>query len=151
MISVEGASAIGRSDPRVRGAVEEERETMPMRENCRHYETREYDDGEVARFCTLDLAPEAPWRCPNNCPKFELSVADGSFETGSLEHTSVEAEPDDDPDEIIGVLADVEEIVNAAEADVAADLDRTPAQRRGWKFWKKRPPSDGDDFRFSQR
>ena len=124
---------------------------MPMRENCRHYESREYDDGEVARFCTLDLAPEAPWRCPENCPKFELSANDGSFETGSLESTVVEAEPDDAPDEIVGVLADAEEIVHAAEAEVIADLDRAPAPRRSWKFWKKRPPSDGDDFRLSQR
>ena len=124
---------------------------MPMRENCRHYESREYDDGEVARFCTLDLAPEAPWRCPENCPKFELSANDGSFETGSLESTEVEAEPDDAPEEIVGVLADAEQIVNAAEAEVIADLDRGKAPRRGWKFWKKRPPSDGDDFRLSQR
>ena len=124
---------------------------MPMRENCRHYESREYDDGEVARFCTLDLAPEAPWRCPENCPKFELSANDGGFETGSLEATTVEAEPDDDPVEIAGVLADAEEIVSAAEADLIADLDRAPARRRGWKFWKKPPPGDGDDFRLSQR
>jgi hypothetical protein len=124
---------------------------MPMRENCRHYESREYTDGEVARFCTLDLAPEAPWRCPGDCTKFELSLADGSFETGSLESTTVESEPDDDPEEIIGVLADAEEIVNGAEAEVIADLDRSTASRRGWKFWKKRPGPDGDDFRLSQR
>jgi hypothetical protein len=35
-----------------------------MREDCCHYESRTYDDGEVARLCTLDLAPEAPWRYP---------------------------------------------------------------------------------------
>jgi hypothetical protein len=132
-------------------AADRELQTMPMRENCRHYESREYDDGEVARFCTLDLAPEAPWRCPDDCPKFELSVADGSFETGTLESTVVEAEPDDDPEEIIGVLADAEEIVDAAEAGVIADLARTQAPRRGWKFWKKRPPAGGGDFRLSQR
>ena len=127
---------------------------MPMRENCRHYETREYDDGEVARFCTLDLAPEAPWRCPDDCLKFELTVNDGSFETGSLEHTTVEPEPEDDPDEIAAVLADAEEIVNEAEPEVIAELDAArPAApaRRGWKFWKKPPPPEGDDFRLSQR
>ena len=124
---------------------------MPMRENCRHHETREYDDGEVARFCTLDLAPEAPWRCPDDCPKFELTVNDGSFETGSLEQTPVEAEPEDDPDEIIAVLAEAEEIVNEAAPEVIAELDAAAPPRRGWKFWKKRPPADGDDFRLSQR
>ena len=84
---------------------------MTMRENCRHYESREYEGGEVARFCTLDLAPEAPWKCPEDCPKFELSVNDGSFETGSLEHTEVEPEPDEDPQAIADLLDDAEDIV----------------------------------------
>jgi hypothetical protein len=122
-----------------------------MRENCRHFESREYDDdGEAARFCVLDLAPEAPWRCPENCPRFEVSVNDGSFESGSLEHHTVEDEPDDDPADIADVLRDAEEIVNAAEPDVMADLDRATPPRRGWKFWKKPPPDDGG-FHLSQR
>jgi len=122
-----------------------------MREDCRHYESREYDDGETARFCVLDLAPEAPWRCPADCPKFEHSVNDGSFETGSLEHTPVEDEPDDDPEDIVDVLRDAEEIVNAAAAGVVADLDHPHPSRRGWKFWKKPPPDDGEGFHLSQR
>jgi hypothetical protein len=124
---------------------------MPMREDCRHYESREYDDGETARFCLLDLAPEAPWRCPDNCPSYEFSVNDGSFETGSLEKNAVEDEPDDDPEDIIDVLRDAEEIVNDAAPDILADLDgRPPKGSRGWKFWKRRPPDDGD-FHLSQR
>lgn len=123
---------------------------MAMREDCRHYESREYDDGETARFCVLDLAPEAPWRCPADCPSFEHNANDGSFVTGSLETRAVEDEPDDDPDDIIGVLAEAEEIVNDAEPEVIAELDRETTGRRGWKFWKKRPPGD-DDFRLSQR
>ena len=38
--------------------------SMPMREECKHFQSRTYDSGEVARFCVLDLAPEAPWKCP---------------------------------------------------------------------------------------
>jgi hypothetical protein len=121
-----------------------------MRENCRHFESREYDDGETARFCVLDLAPEAPWKCPDDCPRFEVSVNDGSFETGSLEHRAVEDEPDDDPDDIADLLHDAEEIVNEAEPGVLAELDGTPAKRRGWKFWKK-PPPDDEGFHLSQR
>ena len=55
-----------------------------MREDCAHYESRTYDDdGEVARFCTLGLAPEAPWRCPENCSSYERILMIGSdFERG---------------------------------------------------------------------
>ena len=31
-----------------------------MREECKNYQSRTYASGEVARICTLDLAPEAP-------------------------------------------------------------------------------------------
>ena len=55
-----------------------------MREDCRHFESRTYEGGEVARFCVLDLAPEAPWRCPENCPSYERSVIDPTFETAAL-------------------------------------------------------------------
>ena len=68
-----------------------------MREDCAHYESRAYDDdGEVARFCTLGLAPEAPWRCPEHCPSYERIVfIAADFEQGSLSNTPpVEDEPD---------------------------------------------------------
>jgi len=38
-----------------------------MRTDCKNYESRTYDDGETVRKCNLDLAPEAPWRCPEHC------------------------------------------------------------------------------------
>jgi hypothetical protein len=121
---------------------------MPMRENCRHFESREYDDGETARFCTLDLAPEAPWRCPDDCPKFEPSLIDGSFVTGSLEQRSVEDEPQGA--DIAALLDEAEDIVNDAAPDVLQELDGGPRRsRRGWKFWK-RPPEDGP-FKLSNR
>ena len=56
-----------------------------MLEDCCHYKNRTYDDGEVARCCTLDLAPEAPWRCPDPCHRYERIVMIASdFERGSL-------------------------------------------------------------------
>ena len=93
---------------------------MTMREDCVHYESRTYDDDdEVARFCTLDLAPEAPWRCPDNCPKYERILMIGAdFEKGSLAETPrLEDEPDESPDDIAAVLADAEHIVEDAEAE----------------------------------
>jgi hypothetical protein len=125
-----------------------------MREDCVHFESRTYDDdGEVARFCTLGLAPEAPWRCPDNCPKYERILMIGSdFEKGSLADTPpVEDEPDDAPEDIAAVLADAEHIVEEAEPDVIADLDHEPRTKRPWWRRWRRGPDDGDDFRLSSR
>jgi hypothetical protein len=125
---------------------------MAMREDCRHYATRTYDDGEVARFCVLDLAPEAPWRCPENCPRYERTAIDGSFVEGSLAPTRVEDEPDDDPEAIQDLLDDAEMIVESAEPSVLADLDAAARPRRKWwQPWKRTRPDDGDDWHLSNR
>ena len=107
-----------------------------MREDCRHFESRTYASGEVARFCVLGLAPEAPWRCPADCSHYEPTLIDGTFQAGSLVRPAVEDEPDDTPDNIEGVLADAEAIVEAA----------TP-NRRWWQR-RKRRSSEGDDGDF---
>ncbi len=89
-----------------------------MREDCRHFESRSYDDGEVARFCVLDLAPEAPWRCPENCASYERTVIDATFEQGSLGRPPVEEEPEADPDAVADLLAAAELVVEDAEPAV---------------------------------
>ena len=124
-----------------------------MREDCAHYESRTYDDdGEVARFCTLGLAPEAPWRCPENCASYEriLMIA-SDFEAGSLANTPpLEDEPDAATEDIIDVLADAEAIVDAAEASVIADMDSRPSKKSWWRR-RRGGRDDGDDFRLSSR
>ncbi len=55
-----------------------------MRTDCRHYESRTYPSGETVRKCRLDLAPDAPWRCPDDCPKFEKRRWDAGWQYGSL-------------------------------------------------------------------
>jgi hypothetical protein len=124
--------------------------SVPMREDCRHFESRTYDDGEVARFCELDLAPEAPWRCPEQCPRYERSLIDATFVTGSLAADQVEAEPSEEtPDDVETVLDEAAAIVQHAEADVVADLEHSRGRRR---WWRRRPPESGpDDFRLSDR
>src|SRR5947209_20153949 len=87
---------------------------MPMREDCRHFESRSYAGGETARFCVLDLAPEAPWRCPDNCPRYEPSLIDGTYASGSLARSPVEAEPDEPADDIEAILDEAEAIVTHA-------------------------------------
>jgi hypothetical protein len=124
---------------------------VPMREDCSHYESRSYDDGEVARFCTLDLAPEAPWRCPEGCSRYErILMITSDFDRGSLAHApAVEEEPAGPIEDTIDVLADAEAIVADAIPDVVADIDRerTP----WWKRLRRRRRDGGDDFRLSNR
>src|SRR3954447_13208796 len=113
-----------------------------MREDCCHYESRTYDDGEVARFCTKDLAPEAPWRCPDPCAGYERIVMIGrDFEAGSLaDAPKVEEEPAGNTEDIVDVLADAEAIVAAAAPDVIADLDGKSHRKGPW--WRRRKGGD---------
>ena len=67
---------------------------MPMREECKHFQSRTYDSGEVARFCVLDLAPEAPWKCPDDCPSYSPRLADVGWAHGSLVEPALEPMPD---------------------------------------------------------
>ena len=58
---------------------------MPMRMDCKNYESRTYANGEVVRKCRIDLAPEAPWRCPDDCVGYERRMIDAGWQVGSLE------------------------------------------------------------------
>src|SRR3546814_1369085 len=66
---------------------------MPMRQDCKHFESRTYRNGETVRKCDLDLAPEAPWRCPADCPKHEPRFADVNWSHGALVTPPTPAEP----------------------------------------------------------
>jgi len=94
-----------------------------MRVDCKHYESRTYASGETMRMCRLDLAPDAPWRCPENCPAYERRIGDAGFTAGSLADKPVP----DEPESLEGVgelLDDAEDIVNAVGPDVLADVER---------------------------
>ncbi len=101
---------------------------MPMREECKHFQSRTYASGEVARFCTLDLAPEAPWRCPDNCPRYERRLADATWSHGSLVEPPVEEEPDEPGPEIAKLLDEAEDIVTAVEPEALAEANRREAE-----------------------
>ncbi|MCH2625791.1 MAG: hypothetical protein MKZ77_09560 [Acidimicrobiales bacterium] len=109
---------------------------MPMRTNCRHYETRSYGNGETVRKCNLDLAPEAPWRCPESCPEYSPRRLDAAWDHGSLGVRDFAEEPDSlgDDDSIAALLDAAEDIVNAAGPDILSELD---AERGGKK--RRRP------------
>lgn len=105
---------------------------MPMREHCKHFQSRTYASGEVARFCVLDLAPEAPWRCPDDCPKYLQRMADVGWSLGSLVRPSVPDEPDmiELNDDAAALLDHAEDILNAAGPDILADVEKQRARAR---------------------
>ena len=108
-----------------------------MREECTHFQSRTYDSGEVARFCELDLAPEAPWRCPEECPSYDKRLADVGWVHGTLVEPPVEDEPASGP-EVVELLEQAEEIVDAVAPDALAEAERRRAEaerRSGRRRW----------------
>jgi hypothetical protein len=120
-----------------------------MRESCRHFQSRTYDTGEVARFCVLNLAPEAPWRCPEDCGRYEHDIIDGSFVVGSLSRPPVESEPDDPPEDVATILSEASSIVTAAGPEIVKEIEQDRASRRWWQVWRRR--DDGEGFHLSSR
>ena len=109
---------------------------MPMRQDCKHFESRTYANGETVRKCDLDLAPEAPWRCPNDCPKYERRLVDVNWSHGTLVTPETPDEPfdalDRDDGSVARLLDEAEEIINAAGPEILADVARR--QRRGGRL-----------------
>ncbi|MDA8367673.1 MAG: hypothetical protein M0Z62_12070 [Actinomycetota bacterium] len=113
---------------------------MAMREECKHFQSRTYDSGEVARFCSLDLAPDAPWKCPENCPSYQPRMADVGWEHGSLVEPAIEDMPPVPDDDAATLLDSAEDIVNAAGPAILADVEAEEArqQRSRSRWWRKR-------------
>ena len=102
---------------------------MPMRADCRHCESRTYGSGEVVRRCKLDLAPEAPWRCPDDCPGYSPRRMDAGWHYGSLAQSRPGPETEPAGDDVAALLDAAEDIVNTAAPDILADLS-SPKRRR---------------------
>jgi hypothetical protein len=110
-----------------------------MRTDCKHYESRTYSSGEAVRKCTLDLAPEAPWRCPVDCPKFERRMIDVGWQYGSLAKGMEPAPPEPEMSEDVAALLDsAEDIVNAAGAELFAEQDRKAARKGLFRKQKRK-------------
>ena len=108
---------------------------MSMRQECKHFESRTYATGDTVRKCDLDLAPEAPWRCPDDCASYERRMVDVDWRHGSLiTPPTPEAPSSVGTDDSIGRLLDeAEDIVNAAGPDILAELD--PGTKR--PLWRR--------------
>lgn len=105
-----------------------------MRSDCKHYESRTYASGEAVRKCLLDLAPEAPWNCPADCPRDERRKIDAGWQYGSLANSAEPAAAEPEiamNDDIAALLDETESILNAAGADLLAKEAKRNAQRKG--------------------
>lgn len=109
-----------------------------MRADCKHHQTRIYPSGETVRRCVLGLAPEAPWRCPDDCSAYERRLADVNWSHGTLVAPATPVEPPslrDDPDSVTALLGEAQDIVNRAGRDIIAEFDVPSPERpaRGLK------------------
>ena len=106
-----------------------------MRMECRNYESRTYASGDTVRKCNLDLAPEAPWRCPDQCAAYERRLADVAWQ-----HGTAVAPPTPPPpaslgadDSIAALLDEAEDIVNAAVPTTMVEVEAERRRRQGWR------------------
>jgi len=114
-----------------------------MREECKHFQSRTYATGEAARFCELNLAPEAPWRCPDDCASYDRRLADVGWDHTGLVEPAIEDEPGPGGPETAALLDQAEDIVNAVVPEALADAERERSQgdrpaggRRRWP-WRR--------------
>lgn len=117
---------------------------MGMREECKHFQSRTYKSGEVARFCVIGNAPDQPWSCPENCLTYERRLVDVGWSHGTLVDRPVESPPDtvvpiEDRRELLNSAS---EIVNAVAPELIEERRRhldemEKKNRRDWKFWRR--------------
>ncbi len=118
-----------------------------MRQDCKHFQSRTYPSGDTMRKCALDLAPEAPWNCPDDCGSYERRMADVNWRHGSLITPPTPAPPESvGEDPAIGALLDeAENIINAVGPEVRAEVDaaqeaarkRRDSRPKWWPFGKR--------------
>ena len=103
---------------------------MPMRTECKNFESRTYPNGDTVRKCNLDLAPDAPWRCPDPCSSFERRLADVAWTHGSLVPPPTPPEPAGlDDGSAAAVLDAAEDILNNAGPEIRAEVEAERAAK----------------------
>ena len=115
---------------------------MPMRQECKHFESRTYPNGDTVRKCNLDLAPDAPWRCPDDCEKYDRRP-DAGWSYGSLITPRTPDEPPGlDDGSAAAILDQAEDIINAVGAQMIADVaaENEWNARSRWKRMFRRKP-----------
>jgi hypothetical protein len=104
---------------------------MPMRTECKNFESRSYPNGDTVRKCNLDLAPDAPWRCPEACASFERRLADVAWTHGTLVVPPTPPEPSGlDDGSAAAVLDAAEDILNNAGPSIRVEVETERAAAR---------------------
>jgi hypothetical protein len=112
---------------------------MPMREECKNFESRTYANGETVRKCNLDLAPDAPWRCPDVCKAYERRLADVDWSHGSLVTPKTPDEPPGiDDGSAAAILDEAEDIINAVGPEIVAEVRQDDERRGFWSRFRRR-------------
>lgn len=113
---------------------------MGMRTDCVNYESRTYASGEVVRKCRIDLAPDAPWKCPDECPGFKKRTMDIGWNYGSLgEPANEPAESVDvNPEEAAALLNEAEDIINTAAPEILSEFEKKKAKRKRGRFKRRK-------------
>ena len=109
-----------------------------MRTNCKFYESRTYPTGESVRKCDLDLAPEAPFKCPDNCSAFQPRMVDIGWSYGTLQSDLGPPEPKGYDATAAALLDEAEEIVNAAGPEILAEFRKQDDRWPGIAGWLDR-------------
>lgn len=112
-----------------------------MRTECKQYESRTYANGDTVRKCNLNLAPEAPWRCPEDCPAYERRLADVAWSYGSMLSPPTPDEPEGE--DIATLLAEAQDVINAVAPDVLAEVESQRRRADGWRRFFRRPRRGG--------
>lgn len=109
-----------------------------MRQDCKYFESRTYANGETVRKCDLDLAPEAPWRCPADCAKFTRRLADVNWSHGALVTPPTPEEPmgalDRNDGSVAAVLDEAEDYLNSIGAQVLAEVQAEQEGKGGGRL-----------------
>ena len=116
---------------------------MPMRQECKNFESRTYGNGDTVRKCNLDLAPDAPWRCPESCAGYERRLADVAWVHGSLITPKSPAEPPGlDDGSAAAVLDEAENLINEMGRQVMAEMQAgkppLPRDSKGFRRFFRR-------------
>ncbi len=106
---------------------------MTMRQDCRHFESRTFPDGDTISKCTLNLAPEAPWRCPPRCQSYERRRVAVNLSHQNIAKDPTTAEPDSlesGSSPVASLLEDVANIVDSAAPAIEEEV-RAESRKRG--------------------